>query len=171
MLLGRRGGINQSDSLTEYSGRIIVSNAGPSGAGSGDIRDNCCGADFEWLCNHGNAHFSASRNLPAPFVARSSVGKSGPDSRRYDNGRGVAGLGHARSKNSGQHGQPSHRNVALPAVPDTSELWSSLLLRTIRLVVYPAEIPLCFQRRHFFERQSRILSIRAAAAFVTQSAC
>jgi hypothetical protein len=131
-----------------------------------DKRDTRWDIDFQWLRNDGDAHFSTSRNVPASFGERPSVSKPGTDSRRYDDGCGVAGLGHARSKDPRQHGWSCHRNVALFTLSDTSQLRRPVLLRTIRLVVHPTKVSLRLQRRHFFKRQSCILSIRAAATTV-----
>jgi hypothetical protein len=160
----RRERINRCHSLTRHGASIIVLYAGSSGARRADIRDNRWGVDSRRLCNYAVAHFTTSGNVSAPLGERPGTGQPGTDSRRYDDGCGVAGLGHAGPKDSRQHGRSSHRNVALFTLSNTSQLRRPLLLRTIRLVLYPAKVPLCLQRGHFFQRQSCLLSIRAATA-------
>ncbi len=90
--------------LTADDEGTIVPYAASNPLRRADNRDTSWDIDFHGLCNHGDAHLATSRNLSASFGERPDIGKSGTDSRRYDDGRGVAGLGHARSKDSRQHG-------------------------------------------------------------------
>src|SRR5262249_3733491 len=75
----------------------------------------------------------------------------------------MVGLGYTRAKDSGLRAWSSHRNVGLSALRNTSQLWRALLLRTIRLVIYPAKIPIPVQRSHFRQRHSCFLSAFAVA--------
>ena len=59
------------------------------------------------------------------------------------------------------------RNVGLRALRHTfSKLRRPLLLRPIRLVVHPAEVPLPIQRSHFLQGQSSFLPVPAAATAI-----
>ena len=63
---------------------------------------------------------------------------------------GMVGLGCTRSENPGRKAWSPDRNVDVRALRHTfSKLWRALLLRPIRLVVHPAEVPLPVQRGHF----------------------
>src|SRR5262249_52074493 len=119
--------------------------------------------DFHWLCNDGSTHFPTSRNLPASLVERPSTGKPGTDSPRDDERRGMAGLGHAGSKDPGRQEWSSNRNLGVPALRNTSQLRCALLLRPIRLVIHPAKVCFPLQRGHFLQRQGRVLPIPDAA--------
>lgn len=122
-----------------------------------DIRDSRRRVVFCQLRHARNAHLTKSGNLSESLSARSSAGKSGADSFGYEHGCGVVGLGCTRAKNPGLRAWSSHRNVGLSALSNTSQLRRAVLLRAIRLVIHPPQIPLSIQRSHFRQRQSCFL--------------
>ena len=80
-------------SLTQYGGRIIVPDAGSSGAPRADIRDNRWGADFQRLRNYRRPHFTTSGHVSEALGERPGIGQPRADSPRDDHGRGVAAWG------------------------------------------------------------------------------
>ena len=130
-----------------------------------NIRDSRLRVAFHQLWNPRDAHLATPGNLPGSLSARPGAGEPRADSPRYEHGRSMAGLGNTRAKDPRPDAQ--FRDVGLRALRHAfSKLRRALLLRSIRLVVHPAEVPLSIQRGYFLQGQSCFLPILAAAATI-----
>src|SRR5438876_11288965 len=69
--------------------------------------------DPHQLWNARDAHLATRGNLPTTLYAGPGAGESGADSPGYDNGRGMAGLGHTRAKDPRLRAWSPHGDVGL----------------------------------------------------------
>jgi len=130
---------------------------GSSGARRVTFRDNRWGADFQPVAGTTGGPFTTSGNVSEPLAERPGICQPGAD-RQDDHGRGVAGVGNTDPKRFLTTWTVALlKRGSIYATKTPPKLWRTVLLRAIRLVVYPAKVRAPLERRHLRQRQSCVL--------------